>query len=107
MVSAPRPCSSAMPTAARSTRSRLSGIRGGGADSVITLAIVRWRPLRAGDLVRQVRDPVTFDDGGVAQPYRLLVEVLEPPDALAEQHRHQVDADGVQEAGVETLLGDL
>jgi hypothetical protein len=54
-----------------------------------------------------VRDAVALDHGGGAQPNGCRGEVVEPADAFAEQDGHEVDGDGVQQARVQALLGDL
>ena len=52
-------------------------------------------------------DPLPLDDGGVAELDRGGAQVLEPARPVAEQDRHEVDVDAVEQAGVEALLGDL
>ena len=50
---------------------------------------------------------VPLDDRRVVEVDRIFAEVLEPPDAVTEHDRHEVDVDCVEQARSKALLGDL
>jgi hypothetical protein len=54
--------------------------------------------------IAQVRDTHAVDDFRVSEDDRCVREVVEQPDAFAEQDGSQVDLDLVEQPGVQALL---
>jgi hypothetical protein len=54
-----------------------------------------------------MRDADPFDDARAVEPDRCVRQVVQVADAAAEQDRHQVDTELVNQAGVETPLGEV
>ena len=54
-----------------------------------------------------MQDSVAFGDLGVFEHRRCAGQVVEEADAVAEQHGDEIDADLVEQAEVEALLGDV
>src|SRR6266850_7620075 len=57
--------------------------------------------------IDEMRHPVAFDDGRVAEKDGRTREVGEKRDAFAEDHRGELDSDLVEQTQVEALLSDV
>src|ERR1700728_510979 len=78
---------------------------------VLLLARLRMPPMalapgRAADAEAQVGDPGPRNDLRVVEEQGRVRELAEEADALAQEHRRQVDGDLVDQAQVERLLDD-